>query len=108
MGKPRSHILEVRQFMLDRGLKTHYQLMPFFTRRNIVQGNTLPLLWNSNSLGTPGSLHLRRQKIPDRERPENTLSVVAFPSSKEHSFVSILCDESHTLLENAFLEVVFQ
>ena len=39
---------------------------------------------------------------PDTQRPENILTVDDFPSSKEHSFPSILCAESHTLLENSW------
>ena len=31
-----SHILETRQFLLDRGLKTHSLLMPFLPRRKIA------------------------------------------------------------------------
>ena len=31
----RSHILETRQFLLDRGLKTHSLLMPFLPRQNV-------------------------------------------------------------------------
>ena len=52
--------------------------------------------------------HLRSETVPARERPEDTFSVDAFPSSKEDSFPSTLCAESHTLLESASLEVIFQ
>ena len=42
------------------------------------------------------------------KRPENTLSIDAFPSMKEDSFPNILSAERHTLLESACLEVIFQ
>ena len=60
------------------------------------------------SYGQALRFHVLKSRVPDRYRPENTLYIDDFPSSKEHSFPNLLHTESHKQLENACLKLIFQ